>query len=324
MMKISVCIPVYNVEKYIERCARSLFEQTMKDGIEFIFVDDCTPDKSMEILEKVLAEYPARKKQVVILHHEKNKGLVGTRNTALKIARGNYIIHCDSDDWVDLNMYEAMYNKAVETGADMVCCSLWLEYENGKRKRCQVKNYTSSDEMFRDSFYTTIFSPLVNKLFRRSIVFSSGIIAPDHICMGEDLLRVSQMLLKSTKIQCASDAYYHYWQRRNSMVHSSSERHHQEIYEILSSKLPDHKKDFLLPLSAVLFLKALFYYGESEETDKFYKDELSKNHTEKLWLVMRDRRIRCSFKIIYLCGCMNSNLANRIIRYLKKRLKLNR
>lgn len=324
MPKVSVCIPVYNVEKYIERCVRSLFEQTMKDEIEFIFVDDCTPDKSMEILEKVLAEYPARKKQVTILHHEKNKGLVGARNTALKVANGDYIIHCDSDDWVDLNMYEVMYNKAVATGADMVCCSLWLEYENRKRKRCQVKNYTSPDDIFRDSFYTTIFSPLVNKLFRRSIVFSSDIIVPDHICMGEDLLRVSQMLLKSTKIQCAPDVYYHYWQRKNSMVHSSLERHHQEIYEILSAKLPDYKKDFLLPLSVILFLKALFYYGESEETNKYYKDELSKVHAEKLWLVMRDKRIRYSFKIIYLCGCLNSYLTNRIICCLRKKMKLNK
>ena len=71
MPKISVCIPVYGVEKYIERCARSLFEQTMTDGIEFIFVNDCTKDRSIEILENVLTEYPARQKQTRIIHHKK-------------------------------------------------------------------------------------------------------------------------------------------------------------------------------------------------------------------------------------------------------------
>ena len=89
-MKVSVCIPVYGVEKYIERCARSLFEQTMKDDIEFIFVDDCTPDKSIEILQKVLEEYPERKNQVKIIRHETNKGLTGARNTALKHVNVTY------------------------------------------------------------------------------------------------------------------------------------------------------------------------------------------------------------------------------------------
>ena len=87
-VKVSVCIPVYGVEKYIERCARSLFEQTMQEGIEFIFVNDCTPDKNIEILERVLAEYPHRKEQTKIIHHENNKGLVSARNTGLTYAVG--------------------------------------------------------------------------------------------------------------------------------------------------------------------------------------------------------------------------------------------
>ena len=132
--KVSVCIPVYGVEKYIERCARSLFEQTMKDGIEFIFVNDCTKDKSIEILEQVLGEYPERKEQVKIIHHEKNKGLVAARKTGLAHATGDYIIHCDSDDWVDLNLYETMYNKAVEVNADVVCCPFLQFFSAEKTK----------------------------------------------------------------------------------------------------------------------------------------------------------------------------------------------
>ena len=132
-MKVSVCIPVYGVEKYIERCARSLFEQTMKDDIEFIFVDDCTPDKSIEVLQKVLEEYPNRKDQVKIIHHEVNKGLTGARNTALKYVSGDYIIHCDSDDWVDKDLYATMYKKAAKENADVVCCGIILE--NNKQQK---------------------------------------------------------------------------------------------------------------------------------------------------------------------------------------------
>ena len=107
-MKVSVCSPVYGVEKYIERCARSLFDQTMKNDIEFIFVDDCTPDRSIEVLEAILSEYPERRSQVKIVRHSHNKGLTGARNTALKEASGEYIIHCDSDDWVDLEAYKTV------------------------------------------------------------------------------------------------------------------------------------------------------------------------------------------------------------------------
>ena len=121
-MKVSVCVPIYGVEKYIEQCVRSLMEQTMTDGIEFIFVNDCTKDKSMSILNQVLEEYPHRIDQVKIIEHEVNKGLPSARNTALNEAKGEYIVHCDSDDWVEPTMYESMYNKAKISNADIIGC----------------------------------------------------------------------------------------------------------------------------------------------------------------------------------------------------------
>ena len=99
MPKVSVIVPVYGVEKYIERCARSLFEQTL-DDMEFIFVDDCTKDESIEVLKRVIDLYPVRKDQVKIIHHAVNKGLSRARETGVNAATGDYIGHCDSDDWV--------------------------------------------------------------------------------------------------------------------------------------------------------------------------------------------------------------------------------
>ena len=151
---VSVCIPVYGVEKYIERCARSLFEQTMTDGIEFIFVNDCTNDRSIEILEQILSEYPQRKNQVKIIHHDTNQGLTGARNTALKYAQGEYIIHCDSDDWVDIKMYENMYNKAIETDADMVYCDYKLE--SSKTQNVCLKSTLSAVAMLKGVLDTSI------------------------------------------------------------------------------------------------------------------------------------------------------------------------
>lgn len=207
---VSVCIPVYGVEKYIERCARSLFEQTMTDGIEFIFVNDCTKDKSIEILEQVLSEYPHRMEQVKIIHHEKNEGLVAARNTGLKHATGDYIIHCDSDDWVDLNMYETMYNKAVETDADVVYCSFICEFSNKKKTYYYSEETASVTEYISKNFDSHI-SCIFTKLYKRLIALDKSLMCPEDICMGEDVLRNAQMLAKCKKIKCAPNVFYHYF-----------------------------------------------------------------------------------------------------------------
>ena len=96
---VSVIIPIYKVEKYVCRCAETLMQQTLED-VEYIFVDDATPDKSMEVLSTVLAKYPHREEQIHIIHHKKNQGLPAARNSGLRIATGEYVFHCDSDDYV--------------------------------------------------------------------------------------------------------------------------------------------------------------------------------------------------------------------------------
>lgn len=91
MLKISILTPIYGVEKYIEQCARSLFEQSYA-SIEYIFVDDCTPDKSIGILQSLLKEYPGRAQQVRIIHHDRNRGVGAARQTALMAATGDYLL----------------------------------------------------------------------------------------------------------------------------------------------------------------------------------------------------------------------------------------
>lgn len=114
--KISIIIPVYGVEKCIERCARSLFEQTLKEGIEYIFIDDCTPDKSIEIVKRVLEEYPERKEQVKIVRHEHNRGVAAARNTALDAATGEFVFFVDADDWIENATIETLVSKQLEVG----------------------------------------------------------------------------------------------------------------------------------------------------------------------------------------------------------------
>ena len=115
--KVSVIVPVYNVSKYVERCVRSLMEQTCPD-IEYIFVDDATPDDSMAVLERVLEDYPQRLANVRILHNMQNQGLAKSRFIGMDEAAGEFVLHCDSDDWMEQDMVQAMLEAALAHDAD--------------------------------------------------------------------------------------------------------------------------------------------------------------------------------------------------------------
>lgn len=159
--KVSVIIPIYNVEPYIARCARSLFEQTL-DSIEYIFINDCTPDRSMNILQQVLDNYPKRKNQVLILNQPRNLGAAKAREDGIKAAKGEYIIHCDSDDWVDVDMYRLLYEKAITEKLDMVICD-W--YETDGTQHIPIKqNLNIQSDLLRGLINRSISGSLCNKL----------------------------------------------------------------------------------------------------------------------------------------------------------------
>ena len=127
--QVSIIVPVYKVEQFVGRCARSLFGQTFHD-LEFIFVDDASPDRSIQIIKDVLKEYPEREPQCVFLRHPVNKGLTSTRNTGLRRATGKYILHCDSDDWQDVRMVEKMYAAVADKNADVAICDFYMAYRD--------------------------------------------------------------------------------------------------------------------------------------------------------------------------------------------------
>ena len=125
MPKVSVVVPIYGVEKYIERCVRSLFSQTL-DDIEFVFIDDCTIDNSMLILENLIIEFEEHIDNmhwsIVRYKMPRNSGLPSVRKRGIELATGDYILHCDSDDWMDSNMVSDMWNLANDRNLDVVIC----------------------------------------------------------------------------------------------------------------------------------------------------------------------------------------------------------
>lgn len=206
-IKLSVCIPVYGVENYIEKCVLSLFNQTMKEGIEFIFVNDCTKDSSIEILNKICLKHPERQSQVKIIHHEYNKGLATARLTGMLHSSGEYVAHCDSDDWVEPEMYEALYETAKGSNADIVSCNFVMETDNGSE--LISLNYNNRELYLQDAI-SNKWGTVWKFIIKRQLFIDGKILFDEKICHGEDYVYTIQCFLASDKYIGIKNNYYHY------------------------------------------------------------------------------------------------------------------
>lgn len=208
--KVSVIIPVYGVEKYIERCARSLFEQTI-DSIEYIFIDDCTPDNSMKILETVMSEYPNRISQVKCHQMDKNSGQAAVRKWGIEHATGEYVIHCDSDDWMEKDMYKEMYLLAKENNYDIVRCDFIREFKDYQRRNVQLPTNIYSDKysLMSKTLLGNELTSLCDKLVKRVLIQDSRIRYPNNN-MQEDHVLTLQYMFYSTSIGYINKPFYHY------------------------------------------------------------------------------------------------------------------
>ena len=214
--KISVIIPVYGVEKYIERCARSLFEQTL-DDIEYLFIDDCTPDKSIEVLNQVLDEYPHRRSQVIVHRMEQNSGQAAVRKWGMQNATGEYVIHCDSDDWLEKEAYLLMYTKAIEHEADCVICG--YSVTDGVNYNIQ-KDYNLSlnkSELLEKMLKGEVSWALWNKMVSKKIISSPKYKYP-NADMGEDMVLSLQACFYCKKITYVNIPLYYYFHNNASIT----------------------------------------------------------------------------------------------------------
>jgi len=241
-MKLSVCIPVYNVAPYIERCARTLFGQTYGD-MEYLFVDDGTPDDSMAIVRRVLADYPNRANQVKFLRHDCNRGLVAARKTAMRAATGELIAHCDSDDWLDIDLYERMIARLEATKADVALCSMRRHFGRVREICCPADLDLSGPEAMRmmDSI-PLLCDTIVTKVFRRDLVCRDDLEYPESICIAEDYCLMVQVLSRCRRLTSVGGVYYNYRLNANSLTRSREAHclvdNHKQVYDILTRKVP--------------------------------------------------------------------------------------
>lgn len=207
--KVSAIVTIYNRESYLEQCARSLFSQTLGE-IEYIFVDDASTDRSVEVLRRVVQEYPHREAAIKIIELGQNGGVSNARRTGMSYVTGDYVIHTDSDDWIDPDMFEQLYQTAMNTGADIVGCDISHEYPNRKSSVLHQHYASTIHENISRLIVGDIHPSLCTSLTKTALITDNNIIFPDGLNMGEDLFYNLQLYLHATNIVGIDSAPYHY------------------------------------------------------------------------------------------------------------------
>lgn len=232
MQDVTIIVPIYNVERYLSRCVESLLNQTLED-IQIILVNDESTDNSGKIAKAYAEKSPDK-----ILYLEKeNGGLSDARNYGMPFATGKYIAFLDSDDYIEKNAYEEMYNKACEGNYDYVECDFIWEYPN-KRKIDKIVNYKNKKEML-----TNVRVVAWNKLIKKEIIEKNKLQFPKGL-RYEDVEFTYKLIPHLKSMAYVDKAFIHYIQRENSIANVQNERT-SEIFTILDNVTEYYKENGL-------------------------------------------------------------------------------
>lgn len=279
--KVSVIIPIYGVEQYIARCAQSLFNQTL-DEVEFIFVDDHTQDNSIVVLEREIQKFPHLKDYIKIQRHEKNYGLPIARQTGLRYANGEYIIHCDSDDWMDKNMLKLMYDKASASNCDIVVCDYFVSDGTTQKEEAEYVP-DSTNQLLRSLLSKQTHSVVWNKLVHRRL-YEKTIKTPTAN-NAEDYALICQLSYYCTKVCCIKQPLYYYYHNAESMTKVKSKEH------VINRFMQSYEN-----------IKLVESFLQERGVDSLYINELDyiKSHEKKLLLpYVQENDVLCIWRSYY-------------------------
>ena len=265
MPKVSVIVPIYNVEDYIKRCIDSLLKQTLKD-IEILLVNDGATDSSGIIAKEYSLKYP----QKIIYLEKENGGLSDARNFGIKYASGDYIAFLDADDYSDPETYEEMYNKAINENSDYVECDFIWEYQNKSKSDIRIE-YKDKKEMF-----TNVRVVAWNKLIKKELITENNLLFSKGL-RYEDTEFTYKLISYIKKFSYVSKKFIHYTQRSNSIANNQN-KNNRDIFVIFDNIINFYKKNNL--------------YDE-------YKDEIEYTYTRillcsslKRICKIKDRKVR--------------------------------
>lgn len=216
MPKVSIIVPIYNVEKYIDRCMQTLINQTLQD-IEIIMVDDGSPDNCPKLCD----EYAQKDNRIKVIH-KKNGGLSDARNAGLNIATGEYIAFIDSDDYTSTEAYETLYNKAKETNADIVFAGFKYQNADGSIDKCFLLDHTFDNhdaiiEFLSSMIYDkkprkdTVWMSVWNGIYKRELLEKNRIrFKSERDYLSEDIVFHTELIPLCKKIVCIPETFYNY------------------------------------------------------------------------------------------------------------------
>ena len=252
-MKVSILVPVYGVEKYIARCAESLFGQSHKD-MEYIFVDDCTPDSSIGILRSVLERFPERQGQVRIIRHTVNQGVGAARATALEAASGECLMHADSDDYMPTNAVELLCRKMEATDADIVD-GAWrrVTAEGVQEEHLPCQTTDTKAYLCMLLCQNVVSNRLWGRLFKRSLYTDNGITFACGVDYSEDWPVMARLLFHAKRTFINDTVYFYSDENGASYTHNISRKHvisYIKANRIVADFFKSHDKEgcYLTPL----------------------------------------------------------------------------
>ena len=280
---VTILVPVYKVENYIERCARSVFEQTYQK-IEYIFCDDGSPDRSMEVLERVMRDYPERAKHIQIIRFKENKGLPNARNTLVDACQTDWLLHEDSDDWIELDL--------VETGADIVCADLISHYEKHDERYSFIESDKKEDYlrlvlMNNEAHYCW------GKLIRTSLYRDYQIKIAADCKKAEDMRAIIPLFYYANKIVSTHQVGCHYNLTRPERIGTLTEGNIKvkggwllDTMYVVKDFLADKEEEYIKLFNHTIYEKICSYislavYYRNHATHKYMcqeADALAKEH----------------------------------------------
>ena len=225
-IKVSIVLPVYNVESYLVQCLDSLINQTLKE-VEIILIDDCSTDSSGEICDK----YARKDNRIIVIHNEKNIRQGLSRNKGIEIAQGEYIGFIDPDDWVDLDFYEKLYSTAKKNKSDIVKTELTKVFSDGRKEMHSDLNIIIRKELKKNLPIFLLFTyEHTTAIFKREIITKNNIDYPD-IRNAQDIVFLLRTTYYSSSISVISGTNYYYRQHSNSTVNVRGKIYFESILQ---------------------------------------------------------------------------------------------
>ena len=300
MKTVSVLIPVYNVSNFIRRCAESVFGQTYGQ-LDIIFVDDCSPDNSIQVVKDTLERFPQRKNQVRFVKHEVNRGLAAARNTAVEAAVGDYIIHVDSDDFIDKTLVAQCVESMEIKDADVVMFGFNHVFPT-KTVQTHVHFPSSKDESVKRLLSRQTHFYVWSGMYKTELYKKYGIHVIEGINHGEDYIVTPRLLYHAKKVVALDIPLYNYIHYNENSYTNTFSRYSAESHLRILSML----RQYFLERGEDGFMEAIDQGETMLKSSLFLKWALKENAYEHLEFIRKE----------YKANNRNIPLAKKIILYL--------